>query len=206
MKTSFLKSIPSLVSSILLIVLGILALVLPDIFATSLSWLIGTVLIGSGILLIGYAVIIRNSMFGSTWLFIEGAITIVFGILALINKDSLVKVLTWGFAIWLMFKGISQIVGCFDLYRYNAYLWWIGLVFGIIYIGFSITLFVYPKEVSDAIRIIIGIVLIVTGILKCIDLPALIKRQAKEEKVIKYMSKSVREMDDKIDIDFTKED
>ena len=70
----------SLITSILLIVLGILALVARDNFSWALGIISGVFLIAVGVVSIIYAVVIKKMILGSGWLIIQGILAIVLGV------------------------------------------------------------------------------------------------------------------------------
>lgn len=194
----------SFLMSLVLIVLGILALTVPELFTGTLVWVVGALLIGAGILYIIFGIFMMNLVFGSTWIFLEGIMTIILGTIITVNPEGSFKFLCYIFALWMMISGISELFSSFDIKKYGVKKWWITLIFALIYFAFALVLFIYPKETTNVLLIILGIALIIFGLFRLIDLFEVFKREKKEEKQVKYMKKSVAEMDDHIDIDFTK--
>lgn len=194
----------SFLMSLVLIVLGILALTVPELFTGTLVWVVGALLIGAGILYIIFGIFMMNLVFGSTWIFLEGIMTIILGTIITVNPEGSFKFLCYIFALWMMISGISELFSSFDIKKYGVKKWWITLIFALIYFAFGLVLFIYPKETTNVLLIILGIALIIFGLFRLIDLFEVFKREKKEEKQVKYMKKSVAEMDDHIDIDFTK--
>lgn len=206
MKKRILEHLGSFMMSILLIILGILAFVTPQIFTGALVWIVGTILIAVGVFYMIFAFFMRYFVFGTIWMFLEGIVTVFIGVLITANPEGGIKFLSYVFAGWMLVSGLAQLFGSYDVRRYGAAYWWFSIIFGFIYIGFAITLFVFPKESFDVFRIILGIALILFGIIKIVDLLGIFKREKREQEQIKYMKKSVKEMNDHIDIDFTDKD
>ena len=83
----------SLITSILLIVLGILALVARDNFSWALGIISGVFLIAVGVVSIIYAVVIKKMILGSGWLIIQGILAIVLGVVLCTIQDATLSII-----------------------------------------------------------------------------------------------------------------
>ena len=118
----------SLITSILLIVLGILALCAKDNFAWALGIISGVFLIAVGVASIIYAVAIKKMILGSGWLITQGVLAIVLGIFLSTIRDASLTFISFILATWLIIRGVSKMWESSTLKRFKVSTWWLTLL------------------------------------------------------------------------------
>ncbi len=205
-KKSWLRKSLSLVTSLLLITLGILALFSKDNFASILGIISGIALILIGSLTILYAVIIKRMILGTGWLIFQGILSTLLGILLLVVQEASIYLVSTFLSIYLLIRGISKISNSVTLKTFKVTSWWITLVLGILYTILGLALFIFNNVTNEIVTILIGTFFIISGALNIIELFDYLKREKREEQIISQVHKSIKNDVDHIDIDFTKKD
>lgn len=196
----------SLITSVLLIVLGILSLVSQDNFSWALGIIAGIMLIGIGVASIIYGVVIKKMILGSGWLIFQGILAIILGIVLATIKDASVTMISFFLATWLVIRGITKMWDSSTLRRFKVSSWWLTLILGILYFILGILLYIFNNFTNSVVIILIGSFFILSGVLNIIELFDEGKREKREEKIIKTVHKSIDDNIDHIDFDFTKDD
>lgn len=196
----------SLITSLLLIVLGILALVARDNFSWALGIISGVFLIAVGVVSIIYAVVIKKMILGSGWLIIQGILAIVLGVVLCTIQDATLSIISFILATWLVIRGVSKMWGSTTLRRFKVSTWWLTLLVGALYFVLGLLLYIFQSVANNVIVILIGSFFIISGLLNIVELFDESKRERREENIIKTIHKSIDKDIDHIDIDFTKED
>lgn len=205
-KKSWLRKSLSLVTSLLLITLGILALFSKDNFASILGIISGIALILIGALTILYAVIIKRLILGTGRLIFQGILSTLLGILLLVVQEASIYLVSTFLSIYLLIRGISKISNSVTLKTFKVTSWWITLVLGILYTILGLALFIFNNVTNEIVTILIGTFFIISGALNIIELFDYLKREKREERIISQVHKSIKNDVDHIDIDFTKKD
>ena len=205
-KKSWLRKSLSLVTSLLLITLGILALFSKDNFASILGIISGIALILIGALTILYAVIIKRMILGTGRLIFQGILSTLLGILLLVVQEASIYLVSTFLSIYLLIRGISKISNSVTLKTFKVTSWWITLVLGILYTILGLALFIFNNVTNEIVTILIGTFFIISGALNIIELFDYLKREKREEQIISQVHKSIKNDVDRIDIDFTKKD
>ncbi len=205
-KKSWLRKSLSLVTSLLLITLGILALFSKDNFASILGIISGIALILIGALTILYAVIIKRMILGTGRLIFQGILSTLLGILLLVVQEASIYLVSTFLSIYLLIRGISKISNSVTLKTFKVTSWWITLVLGILYTILGLALFIFNNVTNEIVTILIGTFFIISGALNIIELFDYLKREKREERIISQVHKSIKNDVDHIDIDFTKKD
>lgn len=205
-KKSWLRKSLSLVTSLLLITLGIIALFSKDNFASILGIISGIALILIGALTILYAVIIKRMILGTGRLIFQGILSTLLGILLLVVQEASIYLVSTFLSIYLLIRGISKISNSVTLKTFKVTSWWITLVLGILYTILGLALFIFNNVTNEIVTILIGTFFIISGALNIIELFDYLKREKREEQIISQVHKSIKNDVDHIDIDFTKKD
>ena len=205
-KKSWLRKSLSLVTSLLLITLGILALFSKDNFASILGIISGIALILIGALTILYAAIIKRMILGTGRLIFQGILSTLLGILLLVVQEASIYLVSTFLSIYLLIRGISKISNSVTLKTFKVTSWWITLVLGILYTILGLALFIFNNVTNEIVTILIGTFFIISGALNIIELFDYLKREKREEQIISQVHKSIKNDVDHIDIDFTKKD
>ena len=205
-KKSWLRKSLSLVTSLLLIALGTIALFSKDNFASILGIISGIALILIGALTILYAVIIKRMILGTGRLIFQGILSTLLGILLLVVQEASIYLVSTFLSIYLLIRGISKISNSVTLKTFKVTSWWITLVLGILYTILGLALFIFNNVTNEIVTILIGTFFTISGALNIIELFDYLKREKREEQIISQVHKSIKNDVDHIDIDFTKKD
>lgn len=204
-KKNWISKSVSLVTSVLLIVLGVLAIFAKDFFSSALGLISGIFLIAIGVLSIVYAVAIKKMILGSGWLIVQGILAIVLGIALATIQDASITVISMILATWLVIRGVAKMWDSTTLRRFRVSTWWLTLTLGALYFILGIFLYIFNSFTNDLIIVLIGVFFIVSGCLNIVELFDISKREKREERIINSLNKSIDNDVDHIDIDFTKD-
>ncbi len=150
-----------LFESLLLIVLGIFAVAIPQLFTLSIELLIGSLFVLSG-LVQGFRVLKSGFIEGFWPGFIAAILSIVIGVYLLAYPVNGIIALTLLLAIFFLFQGVAQIVMGFNIRSTPGSTW---LIFsGIITLVLSYLIWSgLPGTAAWVIGLLVGINLLVTG-------------------------------------------
>jgi len=151
-------------TSILLIVSGVICIMNPDVTIVSIAVLLGISLLVSGISDLLTYVDIHKYVKESGWILVEGIITILFGLLCLFHQVITAITIPVIFTIWILFAGVSRLVSAIDFKDYGFSHWWIVLIWGILLVLLGISSLFEPVIAAFAISVILGTILIFQGI------------------------------------------
>ncbi len=96
---------------------------------------------------------------------LRGALTIVFGLLALFMPAITLRALVLLFGIYAFAEGIVLLAMSFN--RHNVH-WWITLLQGLVGIGAGIVTFIWPGITAVVLLTIIAVWALITGILEIV--------------------------------------
>ncbi len=204
-KKNWISKSVSLVTSILLIVLGVLAIFAKDFFSSALGLISGIFLIAIGVLSIVYAVAIKKMILGSGWLIVQGILAIVLGIALATIQDASITAISMILATWLVIRGVAKMWDSTTLRRFRVSTRCLTLTLGALYFILGILLYIFNSFTNDLIIVLIGVFFIVSGCLNIVELFDISKREKREERIINSLNKSIDNDVDHIDIDFTKD-
>ena len=202
-KKKLISYISEAVTIVLLLVLGIVALIDGELFASSLSIIAGVTLLLIGLLTVIGAFISSAFVLGSGFKIITGIISSILGIYFLINPKLSLIIITLTLGFVLLMNGVLKFVRSFDLRGLKVKTWFVDTILGVVYIVIGVVLLFFSDGAIDLIRILIGIFLIIASILNLCEFISSIIRTSRDEKVINIIKKHVDDADH-IDIDFTK--
>ena len=202
-KKKLISYISEAVTIVLLLVLGIVALIDGELFASSLSIIAGVTLLLIGLLTVIGAFISSAFVLGSGFKIITGIISSILGIYFLINPKLSLIIITLTLGFILLMNGVLKFVRSFDLRGLKVKTWFVDTILGVVYIVIGVVLLFFSDGAIDLIRILIGIFLIIASILNLCEFISSIIRTSRDEKVINIIKKHVDDADH-IDIDFTK--
>lgn len=202
-KKKLISYISEAVTIVLLLILGIVALIDGELFASSLSIIAGVTLLLIGLLTVIGAFISSAFILGSGFKIITGIISSILGIYFLINPKLSLIIITLTLGFILLMNGVLKFVRSFDLRGLKVKTWFVDTILGVVYIVIGVVLLFFSDGAIDLIRILIGIFLIIASILNLCEFISSIIRTSRDEKVINIIKKHVNDADH-IDIDFTK--
>ncbi|MCQ2182095.1 MAG: DUF308 domain-containing protein [Bacteroidales bacterium] len=119
------------ITGIALIALGIICISSPITTVLSLAWLIGVLVLVSGISTFLNWISLRRFFPQSGSIFLSALMQIILGSMFLRNDLALATLLPLMFSFFLMFEGINLSVRSFDYKKAGFSAWWVNLVLGI---------------------------------------------------------------------------
>jgi len=156
----------SVITGILMIVLGVLFLARPDLSLASVLWLFGIFVIAYGMAQIIAGIIGRVE--SRAWAIVGGLLAAVVGIMALAWPDATALTLLYIIAAWIIISGITDVAAAFTGGLSGGQRAWL-LILGALSIGVGIAFFVHPAGGALALLWAVGLYLIVLGVLRILD-------------------------------------
>ena len=155
-------------TSLLLIVLGVICMINPGESFVSMAWLIGLLIMLSGCfsLLFGLKAQRYLPNAGSTTLL--AIFQIVIGLLFLCNSMLAAGTLVVMFAMWVMFEGISLSVLSFDYKRSNYAQWWVMLLLGVCSVLLGVLALAKPVGTGVLLGILLGLGIFANGVVRLV--------------------------------------
>lgn len=153
-----------IISGVLLIVAGVACLANPGSALTSVSVLLGLVMLVSGIVDIVIFAAGHSYMIGAGWFLVDGILTVLLSLFILCNKVFTAMTLPFIFGMWLIFSGITKFVNSFDLQRLGVRGWGWFTALGIVLAVVGFISFLSPFAGAVAIAVMVGIFLILQGL------------------------------------------
>ena len=151
--------------SIVYIIVGLIMLLNPSFISNAVNYVIGVLVIIYGVF---YTVSLyqkKDSGLYSKFDLLAGVICISFGLFLILNPDMLVSLIPFCTGVVLFMDAISFIINSIALKKMESRTWYINLVFGIIFLGFSIFVMVTAKNITLLLIRFIGAFLIVDALL-----------------------------------------
>ncbi len=163
MRTGFSKAL-WLISGILLVFAGVLAMVYPVSVLLSLSFVFGLVMLIAGIFSLIIFVFTRGLLFGAGWILADGLITTLLGVYVLSNQMTASSVIPYIFGMWIMFSGVMRFISSFDAKKLGVSGWyWLTLI-GILCMALGFASLLKPIIAAALIGIMMGIIFIFQGV------------------------------------------
>lgn len=166
----------NLLVSILIIILGLILFINPSIAIKTVSWLIGLVFLLVGSLSI-YSYMKKDRINLFTFNLIYGVISIVVGLLVILNPFAIANILTISLGIWLIISGGLKVNYGVRLKNIKEQSWALTLFVGVISMLFGLMVILNPFSKLVIVEVI-GLFLIVYGIIDLTDI-ILLKKRAK---------------------------
>lgn len=167
----------TLVSGILAIILGVLALVWPGITILVAATFFAAYLLITGISQLVLAFSLRSSVGGRVLLFIGGAAALVLAVLCFVSLQNSFELLAIWIGVGFIFRGVATAMSAIGDPSLPGRVW--EIVIGVISVIAGIIMFVAPKEGLVALAQVTGIILIVVGVFEVISAFA-IRSEAKK--------------------------
>ena len=151
-------------AGVLLILAGVLCMSRPAVALEAISLYLGVSMLVSGVVdLIVYARG-RNYMFGSGWLLVEGILTVILSLFLLFNQAFTALTLPFVFGMWLLFTGVSQVVGSLGLHHLGVRGWGWFTAIGVIMALAGFFSFLNPVGGMVTLGALTGILLLLEGV------------------------------------------
>lgn len=147
-----------------LIILGIICILQPGTTLMSIVWIIGLLVLISGISTLFNWAVVRNFFGRSGSIFLSGVIQVTIGLICMNHKMSVATVIPIIFAFWLLMEGINLAVRSLDYRNVGFRFWWLLMALGISASLLGAASFAYPVSVGGhAIGYLIGSGIILLG-------------------------------------------
>ncbi|MBQ1729722.1 MAG: DUF308 domain-containing protein [Oscillospiraceae bacterium] len=153
----------SLITSLVLIALGIFMVLSPNTALTTIIKVFGIAIIVAGAITVLLYVANRGDSRNLTSL-ATGIILIVAGIVFLVNPAAIEKIFPTVVGILIIVNGILNLIASIKAKKAGSPAWIVGLILSILTIALGILILSQPLFLMNQIVRIVGIVLIVTGV------------------------------------------
>ncbi|MCM1190829.1 MAG: DUF308 domain-containing protein [Butyrivibrio sp.] len=159
----------ALSTGVLYIVLGVMALALPETMEKILGYMIGVVLItGGAVSMISYLIRdARQNYYHND--FLHGLIGIAAGILVLVKMEVVIGLISFLLGVLVLVSGCSKLQDVIDMKRLECGNWIVMLVIAVVNVGFGILLICNPFSWTILLFRLLGIGLIFSGVIDCVS-------------------------------------
>ena len=160
-----------LLFGVVAVLFGVMALVNPIGSGASITWAIGVLAIAESVVGL-IALFSKDAPASKGWMFLYAVISLIFGIMAVLNPLSMAEAMVWVAGVWLVFLGGMRIVFAIRVRREISNEWLLilsgllgvvlgglmllapaaGLIVGVIWIGVG-ALFYGVLQIIAALRI-----------------------------------------------------
>lgn len=157
----------AILTGVLYILLGIVALVVPETMQKTLGYVIGIVLIVAGLISIICYLLrdAKENYYHNEFVF--GLVGMVLGAAVLYKVEVIISLIPFILGILVLFSGCSKLQDAIDLKRLG-YSSWIGmLVVAVINIILGIVLICNPFQAAIVLFRVLGVGLIISGVSDC---------------------------------------
>ncbi len=159
----------ALLKGVLYIVLGVMALALPEAMEKILGYMIGVVLIvGGAVSMIAYLIRDAHQNYYHND-FLHGLIGIAAGILVLAKIEVVIGLISFLLGVLVLISGCSKLQDVIDMKRLECGNWIVMLIFAVINVVFGILLICNPFSWTTLLFRFIGAGLIFSGIIDCVS-------------------------------------
>ncbi|WP_104742556.1 HdeD family acid-resistance protein [Helicobacter cinaedi] len=153
-----LKSILWLAFSLSLIILGIVCIANPDNTMIVLAYLVGFIMLFSGLGSLVYFFQTRFMM-----ILIDGLLSCVFGLILLFGGEEIAQnFIPLLIALWLILKGILWLIHAWRLLKVSNLASGV-MIMGGLYVLLGVLFVIFPEVLATLISLILGITLIISG-------------------------------------------
>ena len=154
----------SIISGVLLIAAGVYCLCNQDVAVMSAGFLLGVFMLISGISEIAVFAGTSGMLLGSSWLLLDGVLTVILSLFLLLNQWFTLMSLPFLFTVWLLFSGVSRFVSAFDLKALGVRAWGWVLALGIVLTAAGFVCMMDPWVSVAAMGVTVGVVFLLEGI------------------------------------------
>ena len=159
----------SIISSLLLLLFGLVLAVNAEGFIKSITVAIGVVLLLIGVFPVIDYFRYRKEGLGASVGLISGIFSIVCGLMLLINEDLLMILIPVFIGVWMIINGINKIQVSFEIKDLGEKSWIITFIYSILIIVLGGYFIVNPISGATTVTSFIGIVLCIYAVLDIID-------------------------------------
>lgn len=149
---------------VLAVLFGVVAIAWPDITLLALVILFGAYALVNGVFAVISAVAGGRTTAGRGWLIVEGAVSILVGLAAVVWPGVTTLVLLWLIAAWALLVGVLEIVAAI-IWRREITFEWLLAIAGVLSVLFGIALVAWPERSALALVFLIGAFAVGYGVL-----------------------------------------
>ena len=162
-KVKKIKLPSSVLTSVLLVLLGAILLFFPGESLDLFCRVAGILVLCVGIIQVIFGITGRGTMPGQMNT-VTGAIIAIIGLFIIIRPDILVSILPFVAGVLLIIHGVSSLVNSCQLIGVKYNYWWVGILLSILSIVLGVILFFNAHSAAEFIAKIVGLFLIYSGI------------------------------------------
>lgn len=152
-----------LLSGLLLLVVGIVAIFHPEGTVRSLSYLLAVLMIFSAVLsLVAYHKL-KSRLPRSGWLLTDGIVSLLVALPVLFHEWIASRAILIFFGMWIIFSGIDGIMNALDFRQAKLKNWVWLILAGVLETAAGIWILFNPGAAAAALSVIIGTALILNG-------------------------------------------
>lgn len=180
---NFLKS--SIITSIVLMVLGILLIFQSETTIMIISYIVGGILVAAGALaLVRYIKNAKEPRLNNELDIMYGIITIIFGLIIIKNYQAVASVIPIVLGIGIIISSAAKLNYAFQLRANKNNLWKTTMIISIISTIFGVILLFNPFKAAMGIMKVIGILIVIYAILDLISTIAIKSSVTKIHKAV----------------------
>ena len=183
----------SIFTSIFFIALGLFLVIKPDTTITAISYIIGGIIMVTGItfLIKYFSNREQYGLFSGDLIF--GVLSIVIGLVLILNPTALAKVIPFIIGVWILISSVTKIEYSMQLKSIDNRAWVYTMIIAIITFSWGLLLIFDPFGGAMAITQIIGIFILVYAILDFIEIFIIRKNLKDIKKEVKEAIKIIEE-------------
>jgi|GEM_PF-5051030 len=152
------------VSGILLIVAGMVCILRPDFAIKSIGFIMGLLLIVSGIGGVIFSLRTQSELTNSASRLLSSVLITMFGVFLVCNRMFVGKSITFIIALWVLLEGVVMAISGWRSKSSGSSYWWAGTVTGGIAAIIGLVGVISPGLVSRLLVIFAGLALVMNGI------------------------------------------
>lgn len=180
---NFLKS--SIITSIVLMILGILLIFQSETTIMIISYIVGGILVAAGALaLVRYVKNAKEPKLNNELDIMYGIITIIFGLIIIKNYQAVASVIPIVLGIGIIISSAAKLNYAFQLRANKNNLWKTTMIISIISTIFGVILLFNPFKAAMGIMKVIGILIVIYAILDLISTIAIKSSVTKIHKAV----------------------
>lgn len=175
MKNSFKKMCTmSLTTSIILVIVGFLLLLFPEVILSLISYILGGIVLVNGALTImRYFKENKENLWNFDLAY--GLLCSILALVIIFNPNAIISIIPLILGIWMMISSIFKIQYSLNLKAYHSDKWTLTLILAILTLICGVLLMVNPFGGALAMTQIIGIFIIIYSVIDIIECVALKK-------------------------------
>lgn len=167
----------TIISSILIIVLGICFIAWPKESAEFWARILALAVLGAGLVELVLFIFGKRGGFTDVVALVSSAILLCISVFLLIRPDMLINFFNVVFGIVIIIIGLQHVGQSLFIIRYARELWWISFLIGIAATITGILIVINPFSATNAAMVLIGVTLIIEGAAGLYSAPALRARK-----------------------------